>query len=298
MKSILEAMYGGGDGSKPVKPSSGSGYYSSFGYYDDLKKNNPPPTADKSGPTALELAQNYGYADEQGMLSNGMHATVAAMYGGGMAPINAGNNSMNPAYGAALQGDTMGGIGNTDAWGQDIFWSTPDPNKGTYGTLADGDTFQTPAGDYQVSKNPWGQYVLVPQDGAIQTNAPYVTNFTHGPHHIGINPETGEVWYQKAAGYYNYSGGGDSYTQVEGAPIAPNAPGGGGGNNGGNGGGNSVNSGMSWQEVLANTALADQLRVAAQKSGIDNQGLTEGLFKSLSRADSYAQMLKNLGLRG
>ena len=288
MNSIIEKLYGGGAGSKPKEPASGSGYYSSFGYYDDLKNNRPPPTADKGGPTALELAQQYGYADEKGMLSNGMHATVAAMYGGGMAPVNAGNKSMNPAYGAALQGDTMGGIGNTDGWGNDIFWSTPDPNKGTYGTLTDGDTFQTPAGDYQVTKNPWGQYVLVPQDGAIQGNAPYMTNFTNGQHHLGINPETGEVWYQKAAGYYNFDRE-QGYTQTEGAPTAPNAPGGNGGNTG--------NSGKSWQEVLNDRDLSGEFP-AAQRSQIDDRSLTEGLFKSLSQADSYARMLKNLGLKG
>jgi hypothetical protein len=297
MNSILEAMYGGGgkpvsSNTQPGKPASGSGYYGSFQQFSDIEKGVGPPPASQGGPTALEIAQHEGYADENGMLSNGMNAVVAAMYGGGIAPVSAGNNSMNPAYGAAIQGDTMGGIGNTDAYGNDILWSTPDPNKGTYGTLGDGDTFQTPAGDYQVTKNPWGQYVLVPGEGAIQGNAPYTTNFTNGQHHVGINPQTGEVWYQKAAGYTNFSGGGDSYTQTEGAPVAPNNP------NGGNpSGGN--NSGPTWKEILNNDGLAGQFPAdAQQKSSMDNRSVSEGLFKGLGQLDMYERLLKNLGMRG
>ena len=160
--------------------------------------------------------------------------------------------------------------------------------------MTDGDTFQTPAGDYQVSKNPWGQYVLVPQDGAPAGVGPYVTNMTQGEHHVGINPQTGEVWYQKSAGAYNFSGGGNSYTQTEGAPAAPNSPG--GPNDPNNGGNNGGNSGKTWQEILAEQGLASEFPTT--DSSIDNRGLTEGLFKSLGQSDSYAQMLKNLGLRG
>lgn len=295
MKSIIEKLYGstgvGASGGKQIDTP----YYSSFGYHQDKKDGKGPPPADQGGPTAFEIMEHEGLIQDDGMLSSGMSPIVAAMYGMAPAAISPSNKSMTPAYGAALQGDTMGGIGNTDGWGNDILWSTPDPNKGTYGTLTDGDTFQTPAGDYQVTKNPWGQYVLVPQDGAVQTGSPYVTNFTNDQHHIGINPQTGEVWYQKAAGYYNFSGdkGGSAYTQTEGAPTAPNSPGGGGGSGGGSG-----NSGKSWQEVLNNQDLASQFPSSAQRSGIDDRSLTEGLFKSLDQADSYAQMLKNLGLRG
>lgn len=296
MNSIIQALYGITPNSKPVEPSPGDGgYYSSFQYWNDKANNVGPPPATQGGPTALEIMQHEGMVDEGGFLNSNpnVHSIVAAMYGGGPAPVSPDNNAMNPNYVAGLQGDTLGGIGNTDGWGNDILWSTPDPNRGTYGTLGEGDTFQTPAGNYQVSRNPWGQYVLVPQDGAPGGVGPYLTNMTNGEHHIGINPQTGEVWYQKAAGYYNFSGGGDSYTQTEGAPTAPNAPGGGGGN-----GGNNGNSGMSWQEVLATTALANEFPAAAQRSQIDDRSLTEGLFKSLGQADSYAQMLKNLGLRG
>ena len=294
MNSIIEKMYGLGPESKPVQEDRQPGYYSSFGYWDDVRNNRPPPTADQGGPTALEIAQHYGYADDDGMLSNGMNAITSAMFGGGMAPIDPGNNAMNPDYAAGLAGDTLGGIGNKGGWGRDILWSTPDPNKGTYGTLGEGDTFQTPAGNYAVSKNPWGQYVLVPQEGAVSTNSPYLTNVTNGQHHIGINPQTGEVWYQKAAGSYDFSGGGNSYTQTEGAPAAPNAPG--GPNDPNNGGNNGGNSGKTWQEILRDQDLASQFPTT--DSRIDDRGLTEGLFESLGQADSYAQMLKNLGLRG
>ena len=291
MNSILEAMYGGGAGSKPKEPASGSGYYSSFGYYDDLKNNRPPPTADQGGPTALELAQKYGYADEQGMLSNGMHATVAAMYGGGMAPIDPTNNAMNPDWNAPNSNSTIGGIGNTDAWGNKVYWSPPVGKQ-----LTEGEPFITPAGTYTVSKNPWGQYVLVPEDGAIQTNAPYVTNFTNGQHHVGIDPSTGEVWYQKAAGYYNYDRE-QGYTQIEGSPVAPNSPNDGGGNNGGN-------SGKSWLDVLGDKDLSDQFpedspwrnsgRQALSRE--NSEGVTQGLFASLKEADYYKRILESLGV--
>lgn len=296
--SIIEKLYGSTSGT-PVKSKPGDGgYYNTFGYWQDVQDGKGPPPASQGGPTAQEIMQHEGMVDDGGMLTNNQNVSsiVAALYGGGPAPINPSNNAMNPNYGAALQGDTMGGIGNTDGWGNDILWSTPDPNKGTYGTLTDGDTFQTPAGNYQVSKNPWGQYVLVPQDGAPGGVGPYVTNMTQGEHHVGINPQTGEVWYQKAAGAYNFSGGGDSYTQTDGAPTAPNAPG--GPNDPNNGGNNGGNSGMSWQEVLATTALGDQFPAQEEKSRMDNRSLNAGLFKSLSQADSYARMLKNLGLRG
>jgi len=295
--SIIEKLYGGGGkkvpaGTQPGKPASGSGYYSSFGYYQDLEDGKGPPPASQGGPTNLEITQHEGLADEKGMLSNGMHSIVSAMYGGGIQPVSAENNSMNPNYAAGLQGDTLGGIGNTDAYGNDILWSTPDPNKGTYGTLGEGDTFQTPAGNYTVTKNPWGQYVLQPGEGAAQSNSPYLTNYTSGGHHIGINPQTGEVWYQKASGYYNFSGGGDSYTQTDGAPVNPNSPPDNGGN--GNGGGNN---GPTWQEMLNNNGLAGQFP-AQQQSQMDNRAVNEGLFDSLAQADAYKRLLENLGLRG
>lgn len=320
MNSIIEKMYGLGPESKPVQEDRRPGYYSTFGYYDDLKNNRPPPTADQGGPTALEIAQQYGYADEGGMLSNGMNAITAAMFGGGMAPIDPGNNAMNPDYAAGLAGDTLGGIGNKGGWGRDILWSTPDAQNGSYGMAQEGTIFETPAGNYTVSKNPWGQYVLVPQEGAVQGNAPYVTNVTSGQHHVGINPETGEVWYQEAAGSYDFSGGGNSYTQTAGAPVAPNAP----SNNGGNGGGNDPISptsptpdifpngqGSTWQEVLNRngadleswdpylgmfTGLGSNPNWASL-SPAQVESTFFNLFGDLANANEvYQRLLENLGL--
>ena len=297
MNSILEKLYGGGGTPVTNQPGDDS-YYGSFGYWQDIQDGNGPPPATQGGPTTQEIMRHEGMLDDKGYLKSNpnVHSIVAAMYGGGPAPIDPGNNAMNPAYGAALQGDTMGGIGNTDGWGNDILWSTPDPNTGTYGTLGEGDTFQTPAGNYKVITNPWGQLVLQPEDGAPGGVGPYTTNITNGEHHVGINPQTGEVWYQKSSGAYNFSGGGDSYTQTEGAPVNPNSPTDNGGN--GNGGGNNGGStGPTWQEIINNNGLAGQFP-AQQRSQIDNRAVNEGLFDGLAQADAYKRLLENLGIRG
>jgi hypothetical protein len=228
---IIENMYGGGGGGKPVKTD----YYGSFGYWNDVANGVGPPPADKGGPTAMQLAINEGYADENGMLSNGVHSIVNAMYGGGPQKITSGQ-SLNPDYQAGFSGQTVGGVGDTDAWGRPVNWGQPQGAQ-----LKEGDTHSTPAGDYKVEKNPWGQFVLVPQGDAVKSTGPYLTNMTSGNHHLGINPNTGEVWYQEAAGQTNFSGGGNSYS------VNPNGPGytppnNGGGNNGG----------RSWQDVYEN----------------------------------------------
>ena len=235
---IIENMYGGGGGGKPVD----TGYYGSFGYWNDIANGVGPPPADEGGPTAMELAINEGYADENGMLSSGVHSIVDAMYGGGIQQIT-GGQSLNPNYQAGFSGSTVGGIGDTDAWGNPVNWSNPQLKN-----LKEGDIFEAgSAGNYKVTTNPWGQYVLEPMDGAVKSTNPYITNITHGNNHFGINPETGDVWFQEAAGQANFSGGGNSYS------VNPNGPGytppnNGGGNNGGNNGGG----GRSWQDVFKN----------------------------------------------
>lgn len=294
MKSIIEALYGGGG--KPVSPTAnrgGSDYYGSFQYWQDKANDVGPPPASQGGPTAQEIMQHENMVNNQGMLSANPNVSpiVAALYGGGPSKIGPSNNSMNPNYQAGAVGDTVGGIGNTDGWGRDIGWSRPQGGIGQEGTV-----FETPAGNYQVSKNPWGQYVLVPQDGAIQTNAPYVTNFTNGQHHVGIDPNTGEVWYQQSAGAYNFSGdkGGSAYTQTEGGPVAPNNPNNGGGNDGGSSGGNS---GKSWLEVLADRDLSSQFPEGSPwRSRESSEGARQGLFTDLKEADYYKRILESLGV--
>jgi hypothetical protein len=229
---IIENMYGGGGGGKPVKTD----YYGSFGYFNDLANGVGPPPADKGGPTNMQLAINEGYADETGMLSNGMHSIVSAMYGGAIAP-QTGGQSLNPDYQAGFNGKTVGGIGDTDAWGNPMNWSNPQTKN-----LKEGDVFEAgDLGSYKVATNPWGQYVLEPIDGAMPFTGPYGTNMTHGLNHLGINPETGDVWFQEAAGAVNFGGGGKSYM------VNPNGPGYTPPNNGGNNGDN--NSGRTWQDV-------------------------------------------------
>ena len=226
---IIENLYGGGGGGKPVD----TGYYGGFGYWNDIANGVGPPPASEGGPTAMELAINEGYANENGMLSNGTHSIVNAMYGGGPQKITGGQ----PNYQAGFRGQTMGGIGDIDAWGRPVNWSQPQGQQ-----LNEGDTHSTPAGDYKVEKNPWGQFVLVPQGDAVKSTGPYITNMTSGNHHLGIDPNTGEVWYQEAAGQTNFSGGGNSYS------VNPNGPGYTPPNNGGNNGGGS----RSWQDVFEN----------------------------------------------
>lgn len=146
---------------------------------------------------------------------------------GGLLPSD---DVKNPDYDAGQSGDTVGGIGNTDAWGKDIYWSKP--ATGTYGL---GDTVQTPAGEYLVVNGAEGNLALMPLKGAATNGHHFLYNMTKGEHHVGINPETGEVWYQQAAGYTTFEG--DTWKN-------PNAPDGpppdNGGNNGGNTGGNNI----------------------------------------------------------
>ena len=230
MNDILAKMYGLDPNKKlalaETRPkNTGTGYYGSSQHLADMANGVGPPPADQGGPNAMELAIHEGYADENGMLSNGMHSIVSAMYGGDIQKITAGQ-SLNPNYQAGSNGQTVGGIGDRDAWGRRVNWSNPQTDK-----LNEGQIHSTPAGDYKVEKNPWGQFVLVPQGSALRSGSgAYLTNITGGQHHLGINPNTGEVWYQKSEGGTNFSGGGKSYY---GEPNGPSYSNNGGGNNGG-----------------------------------------------------------------
>ena len=63
-------------------------------------------------------------------------------------------------------------------------------------TLAAGEVFKTPAGDYQVVTNKWGDLVLRPLDDAWRGAGETFRSLTIAEHHIGVHPKTGEVWYQ------------------------------------------------------------------------------------------------------
>lgn len=241
---IIDDLYRGGQ-------PAGSGtpvelpYEGSFGYFNDLAgagpvNNQVAQQATQQPPNAYQLMDQQGMLDENGFLLNNpnVHGIVAAMYGGGgTGPISGSNQAMNPNYQAGQNGQTLGGLGDTDGWGNKVNWSQPQG-----GAMSAGDTFETPAGSYKVSTNAHGQFVLVPMDGAPSGTSPYITNMSHGQHHIGINPQTGEAWYQESAGATNYSGGGNSVT------VNPNGPGydPGGDDDGGS------SSGRSWKDVFAN----------------------------------------------
>ena len=314
MDSIIEKLYGGGAGSKPYTPPSRPNYYGSFEYFRN--PDAPPPPASEGGPTAYQIAQHEGLLDSNGMLSNGMSPIVSAMYGGGIGPISPANNASNPDYLAGLNGKTVGGIGDLDGWAQPINWSTPQGGIATEGTV-----FETPLGNYTVSTNPWGQYVLVPQEGAAQTHSPYITNMTQGKHHFGINPETGEVWYQEAAGYTNYdldNPSGPYYENPNGPGYTPPGstnPNSNPNSNSGNNNSNAQGAGSSWLDVLSRggndleswdqylglfTGLGSNpdwssMTPAKVESTFD-QLAGQGLFAGLDLASVYQRLLENLGL--
>lgn len=179
-----------------------SGYYSSAQYQQDKENGIGPPPASEGGPTAFEIYRHEGLVDEKGfMLSNpNVHMLTAAMYGGG--PQKTTNNqSLNPDYRQGANGNTVGGIQNDDGWGNDIDWDNP-----ISGTATEGQIFETGAGNYRVIKNPWGQFELEPMEGALRGANHSMTNFASGGHHLGINPNTGEVWYQSALGQSSPNG--------------------------------------------------------------------------------------------
>lgn len=110
-------------------------------------------------------------------------------------PVQASTNMANPNFAAGQQGNTVGGIGNTTGMGQDINWSAP-----TTATLSAGQVFSTPAGDYQAVDNGFGQIGLSAMDGAAQGSSDIIYNMAYGNNHFGVNPNTGEAWYQEAQG--------------------------------------------------------------------------------------------------
>jgi len=117
------------------------------------------------------------------------------LYGSNNGPVQSNTLMANPDYSAGQQGNTIGGIGNTSGMGLDLNWSTP-----TTQTLSVGDIFETPAGNYQAVDNGYGQIGLAPMGGAFQTGSDIQYNVASGEHHYGVNPNTGEAWYQQSQG--------------------------------------------------------------------------------------------------
>lgn len=121
----------------------------------------------------------------------------STMYGGpGMSESQDWIDSIDYAKGS--QGKTIGNItgagGDKDHWGRDVEWS-----EGTiYEGNKLGDVISTPAGDYLVVNAADGQLALKPLKGAKHGGGQFFFNMTNKGHHVGINPLTGDVWYQAA----------------------------------------------------------------------------------------------------
>ena len=255
MNSIIAALYGNPATGTPVTSSGRDPYYSSFEYFNNLNTGGTTPPPSAGGP-------NYGAVSTYEPLPTvpadytpaAQNSPIIQSLYGGMGPVSPNNASRNPDYEAGMFGNTLGGIGNTDADGFDINWSTP-----SVGTYTEGQMLETPAGTYQVIKTPYGDLALRPMEGAYKGAGDYFNNLSAGQHHIGINPATGEVWYQEAAGYNNFSKDGPStyYENPNGPGFTPNVPSVGDapstvGSTGGATGGSGMMSGAdsTWQEVL------------------------------------------------
>ena len=160
----------------------------------------------------------------------------------------------NPDWSAGSSGDTVGGIGNTTGMGGDINWTAPvrqtaQPTSSLvqqygYGVdpdLQESNTLRTHKGDYQAVWHPnTGTWSLqtVPGSGGVSViddeNKFY--NLSHGDLHVGINPYTGEMWYQRATNLGDFKSGfgsgmmaGTNFTGENGnggttQPSKPDAP--------------------------------------------------------------------------
>ena len=121
------------------------------------------------------------------------------------------DEDLSPDLTADERGETIGGIGNTDPWGNDVDWQEADTAIAYLG-----DVVSTPAGDYQVVQAGDGQLALRPLDDARSPGGYYFFNMVKRQHHVGIHPVTGVVWYQNAPclaelegdDYWSHIGGG------------------------------------------------------------------------------------------
>lgn len=122
-----------------------------------------------------------------------MNDIIAKLYGGGpVDPDKAFPQARDPNWEAGESGDTVGGIGNTAPFGEEINWSRPDRYTASAGEIID-----MPTGRYRVVETDTG-FALEPLEDAARGVQSTINNMYYGSHHFGINPETGEVWYQQA----------------------------------------------------------------------------------------------------
>ena len=189
-----------------------SGYYSSSQYVIDKQNGVGPPPANQGGPTVFEIAEHEGLIDENGYFKAGRGDNHIGTWSTPTTPNSIQeltNQTLNWSL-ANNNGQTVGGISNTDGWGAPMNWGKPQGRRHELGEV-----FSTPAGDYEVVKNPWGQFQLAPIGDASTSGGPYFNNMTHGTHHVGIDYETGDAWYQSSGPVQNnYSGGPPANQQV------------------------------------------------------------------------------------
>lgn len=188
----------------------------------------------------------------------------------------------NPDWSAGGSGDTVGGIGNTTGMGGDINWT--DPVRQTaqatssvvqqYGYGADPDlqeanTLRTHKGDYQAVWHPnTGTWSLqtVPGTGGVNVaddeNKFY--NLSHGDLHVGINPYTGEMWYQRATNLGDLdSGFGSGMMAGTNADVSQS----GGGNNAGAANEADLASGDVVNEAASESTMAAQRSTTPESGG-------------------------------
>ena len=129
----------------------------------------------------------------------------------------------------ALTGQGNGSLSNRKGTGSmgDINPNTGKPIVWTEGEVVQGaklgEVIDTPAGRYMVVNGANGQLALKGLKGAKHGGGNYFFNMVNKGHHVGINPKTGDVWYQGApellaAAERSSAAGGDFWTALQGGP--------------------------------------------------------------------------------
>ena len=114
----------------------------------------------------------------------------------------------------ALTGQGNGSLSNRKGTGSmgDINPNTGKPIVWTEGEVVQaaklGEVIDTPAGRYMVVNGANGQLALKGMKGAKHGGGNYFFNMVNKGHHVGINPKTGDVWYQGAP---EVTGGGRAF---------------------------------------------------------------------------------------
>lgn len=121
-----------------------------------------------------------------------MNDIIARLYGGNPSATPTTPSYVNPNWSAGAAGQAVGGLGNTDGYGNPVTWSQPSVATGNEGEIV-----ETPAGMYRVVMTDGG-YALQPENGALKGVSATINNMSVGEHNFGIDPATGEVWYQQA----------------------------------------------------------------------------------------------------